>query len=296
MALPLQTKRRIFAGIVTALILTLALLLVVVLRAPRPLRFAALDIGQGDALFVEAPSGTQMLIDGGPSNTLLDRLGRAMPLFDRSIDVVLMTHPDADHITGLVEVVRRYHIGTLITTGVKGDSAVYETLLDEVRRQKIPVHYALAGQTIPLDTDVSYTMLWPEQSWQGKSAKDTNDTSIVGRLSYKEFSVMLMGDASTDVERALVQSATVLQSTVLKAGHHGSRTSTSAEFLDAVRPTSVILSVGAKNRYGHPHKEVLGILASRPLVVYRTDERGDIMYTSDGHQYDIHFGLGFRLW
>lgn len=237
-----------------------------------------------------------MLIDGGPSNTMLDRLGRAMPLFDRSIDVVLMTHPDADHITGLVEVVRRYHVGAFITTGVKGDSAVYRTLLDEVRRRSIPVHYAIAGQTIPLDANVAYAVLWPEESWQGKSAKETNDTSIVGRLSYKNFSVMLTGDAGIDVERALVRRAATLQSTVLKAGHHGSRTSTSAEFLDAVRPASVVLSVGAKNRYGHPHKEVLDILADQRTPFYRTDERGDVIYTSDGLTHTTHFGLGFRLW
>ena len=161
--------------------------------------------------------------------------------------------------------------------------------------RSIFVAYAQAGDRFVFGKG-SFTILWPVDSWVGKEAKDTNDTSIVGRFDYGTFSVLLTGDASIEVERQLIEQRAPLRSTVLKNGHHGSRTATSQEFLDAVHPDAAILSVGKDNRYGHPHREVVNRLDSGGMKTYRTDERGDIVIDSDGQGYTVHFGLGFRFW
>ncbi len=235
-----------------------------------------------------------MLVDGGPSNAVLAKLGRAMPMFDRSIDAVVMTHPDADHITGLVEVVRRYRIGMFLTTGVVHDTPVYDRLQTELTAKNIPIRYVHAGDTQDL-RDATFRILAPIDDWQGKETDDTNSTSVLGRLDYQSFSVMLTGDAETRTEETLVKSGAPLASTLLKLGHHGSRTSNSAAFLDAVRPQEAVLSVGKDNRYGHPHQEVLDRLAARRIPVDRTDTSGDLVFSSFGSGFTLKTGLGFRL-
>lgn len=140
------------------------------------------------------------------------------------------------------------------------------------------------------------TILWPEESWKGRETKSVNNTSIVGRFHYHDFSVLLTGDIEAEVESSVVQSGRQLSSAVLKAPHHGSKTSSSALFLDVIKPELTVISLGKDNRYGHPHQEVLDRYSERNIPIMRTDEGGDIVLETFGNGFTIKRGLGFRLW
>ena len=238
-----------------------------------------LDVGQGDAIFIQTPSGKQVLVDGGPSETaLLSQLGRQMPFWDRTLDVVLLTHPDSDHITGLVGVLERYQVETVIFREVEHESEVYAYWLQLLETEGATVYQGEAGLQLTLDDGLEMVVLHPG----AKLWENANDNSVVVRLTYGQVSVLLPGDIEAVVEQQLVGAVREppLQSTVLKAAHHGSCSSTTPEFLEAVNPEVVVISVGAENRFGHPCDEVLERLEG--LALYRTDEQGAVEIVSDG--------------
>jgi competence protein ComEC len=242
-----------------------------------------LDVGQGDAIFIQTPSGRQVLIDGGPSETvLLSQLGRQMPFWDRSLDVVLLTHPDADHITGLVEVLERYEVHMVIHCEVEAANDVYEHWLHLVEAEGAKVYQGETRLRLALDEGLDMVVLHPGAEWVGGVEENYNNDSIVTRLTYGPVSVLLPGDIEAEVERQLVARGALLRSTVLKAAHHGSCTSTTPAFLEAVDPQMVVISVGTDNTFGHPCDEVLERLDGLP--VYRTDEQGAVEVISDGAQ------------
>jgi competence protein ComEC len=246
-----------------------------------------LDVGQGDAIFIQTPSARQVLVDGGPSEAvLLSQLGRQMPFWDRTLDVVILTHPDLDHITGLVAVLERYQVDTVIFREVEIESEVYEYWLQLLEAEGATVYQGEAGLRVTLDEGagvsppVEMIVLHPGAELASRSGGDVNNDSVVTRLTCGAVSVLLPGDIKAEVERRLVAEGTPLRSTVLKAPHHGSCTSTTAEFLEAVDPEVVVISVGADNDFGHPCAEVLERL--RDLPVYRTDEHGTVEVITDG--------------
>lgn len=235
------------------------------------------DVGQGDAILVQCGS-RQLLIDGGPDATVLSKLGRAMPFFDRRIDAVLLTHPHADHYLGLIPVFSRYRVDLLLTAGKDGEAAEYGAFLGAARAAGLETTAVRAGDRLMLGSCARGEVLWPPPS--GVRTDDPNDASVVLRIERVDgagprAAVLLMGDATADVESALVAGRARLGADVLKVGHHGSRFSTSAAFVDAVRPDAAVVSVG-KNRYGHPAAAALMRLASRGVRVMRTDREGDV--------------------
>lgn len=245
------------------------------------LRVAFMDVGQGDAIFIKTPNGRQVLIDGGryPSQTL-DQLGQQMPFWDRSIDLVMATHPDADHVAGLIEVVERYNVSQLITNGAEGGSdAAYGELLAAAGERGNGVHVAQVGESIRLDEAVALDIL---HSGDANQTDNRNDASIVARLSYGALAVLLTGDAEEAAETIMIHNGIPLQAAVLKAGHHGANTSSSAEFLHAVAPRIVIISAGRDNSYGHPHPAMLTRAEEVGAAVLRTDELGTLELESDG--------------
>ncbi len=245
------------------------------------LHVAFLDVGQGDAIFIQTPNGRQLLVDGGryPS-VALDQLGRQMPFWDRSLDLALATHPDDDHVAGLVEVVERYRVSRLLTNGAPAaDDPGYDALLAAADADGVPIHVAQTGEAIVLDEGVRLEILHA-----GGAADAPNDASVVLLLTYGDFSLLLTGDAGTEAESAMQQSGRPLTADVLKAGHHGANTSSSAPFLAAVAPQVVIISAGADNSYGHPAPEMLARAAGVGAVVLRTDELGTIEVISDGRE------------
>lgn len=247
------------------------------------LHVVLLDVGQGDAIFIRTPSGKQVLVDGGPSETvLLSELGRQMPFWDRTLDVVVLSHPDADHVTGLVPVLERYQVDTVIFHEVEHQTEVYEYWQQLVQLEGATVYQGEAGLRITLDEGLEMVVLHPGAELVSGTDTDVNNNAVIVRLVYGQVSVLLTGDIEAVVEHQLVAAGTRLESTVLKAAHHGSCSSTTQEFLDAVDPEMVLISVGADNDFGHPCPDVIGRLEGLPI--YRTDEQGVIEIISDGTQ------------
>ncbi|MBI2637745.1 MAG: MBL fold metallo-hydrolase [Candidatus Sungbacteria bacterium] len=243
------------------------------------------DIGQGDGIFIETVSGTQMLIDGGPDSSILSKLGRAMPFWDRSIDVLLLTHPHADHIDGALEVLKRYKVGMIIESSVNHSIPEYSEWHNLIAKKNIPIHYAKAGEIVGLGGGVHFDFYYPNKTFLGESPKNIHDAMVVGRLVFASSSMMFMGDAEAPIEYRLLSGGFELYSDVLKVGHHGSKTSSSEEFLQAVSPTFAVISVGKKNRYGHPHQDVLDRLQAIGIKIFRTDRDGDVIFKSTGRRF-----------
>lgn len=247
------------------------------------LTVAFLDVGQGDAIYVEAPNGNQMLIDGGPSSgALLRALGEVMPFWDRSIDVVLATHPDQDHVGGLPSVIQSMNVSNVITTENTTSTGAYNSFEKAIAEKGVPHFLSRTGERIILGDNVSLEILFPNLDTTGW---ETNTASIVAKLSYGNESFLFTGDSPQSVEQYLVnKDGTTLHANVLKLGHHGSKTSSSKTFLLAVDPEYAVISAGKDNKYGHPNKEVLGILSALNIPTVSTVDKGIIVFTTDGSQ------------
>lgn len=243
------------------------------------------DVGQGDALLITAPNGARVLIDTGKSNHILELLGRQLHN-TRTLDALILTHPDQDHIGQAPEILEQYDVRYVIRTGVECSTNIcgeIDTRLQSASPQT-DVVYAEAGQVIHLDPEHSITLsiLHPFTSQNGATVRDKNDTSIVALLRYNESEVLFTGDASTNIEQQLVQSYGDIHADVLKIGHHGSKTSTDTQFLEAVDPDVALVSVGAENSYGHPNETVLERITASGAALYRTDTMGTVNLCTDG--------------
>ncbi len=244
-----------------------------------------LDVGQGDAILIQAPDGRQILVDGGPSPAaLLDELGEVLPFWDRSLDLVVLSHGDADHVSGLIPLVERYRVTAAVDGTPSGDEGG-AAWLAAVQDAGIPRMTATRGTRLAAGAMV-LTVLNPGAQAPG-SAADGNDASLVLRVDYGETSLLLTGDAEGEAEQAIMDAGLPLTADVLKVGHHGSGRSTSAAFLAEVAPQVAVISVGAENRFGHPSAEVLARLAG--VQVLRTDERGRVEVISDGKKLSVQW-------
>jgi competence protein ComEC len=243
------------------------------------LTVAFLNVGQGDAIFIEAPNGTQILIDGGPNKSILRQLSKMMPFYDRSIDVVLATHPDRDHIGGLPDILQRYKVDFILDSGKVGESAAYEELVRLTELEEIEYIEAKRGMVVVLDNDVHLNILFPDRD---VSEVESNTSSVITQLVYGETEFMLTGDSPKSIEEYLVMlDGANLESDVLKVGHHGSKTSSSEIFLGYVVPKYSVISAGKDNRYGHPHEEITKLLERFGTTILGTQE-GIIIFESDG--------------
>ena len=246
------------------------------------------DVGQGDAIFIETPSYHQILIDGGPDSTILEKLSKEMPFWDRSIDLIILTHPERDHLTGLIEVLEKYKVENILWTGIVRDTAEYKEWKKLIEEEKAEIFIAKAGQKISCLTwqikQCDLEILQPFESLEGKEFKDSNNTSIISKLVFGKNSFLFTGDAYKNVEVELINKEAEIYSDVLKVAHHGSKTSSSEEFLKAVSPEIAVISVGRENKYGHPNEEVLELLEKYGIRVLRTDKDGDIKIISDGNK------------
>lgn len=256
------------------------------------LEIISLDVGQGDAILIKTPKKQTMLIDGGPNNKVLQKLGRYLTFNNRRIDIILLTHPHSDHVSGLVEVSKRYDIGAIVLNSADIKTDVYYEFLKVIKEKNIPVITAEFGEAIHFDKDLEFDVLAPmisnsivfnkQNEGFGSSGNDINDTSIVGKLMFNDFSMIFMGDATYKIENQLLAYGRNLKSDILKVGHHGSKYSSLLSFLKIVSPKAAIIEVGAKNRYGHPSPAALNRLKIIDANVFRTDLNGDIKIISDG--------------
>jgi competence protein ComEC len=242
-----------------------------------------LDVGQGDAIFIQTPSGRQILIDGGPTpSAVLDRLGQHMPFWDRSLDLVILTHPDIDHLAGLIPVLERYQVGQILESAAGGERNPYYAQWQALVSEKgVSVQQAIAGMVVELRDGVIIEVLNPPPGAQSDREGD-NDLSIAVRLTMGQASFLLTGDTEAKGEGWMLASRRPVHSAVLKVSHHGSGNATTTPFLEVVRPQLAVISVGAGNRFGHPAPEVLERLEKAGVQVLRTDQQGTIEITTDG--------------
>ncbi|MEX0930429.1 MAG: ComEC/Rec2 family competence protein [Candidatus Paceibacterota bacterium] len=246
------------------------------------LTVAFLDVGQGDAVLIEAPNGNQILIDGGRGPKVMRGLGAMVPLWDRSLDVVVATHPDSDHIGGLVSVLERYSVAALLHSGSESESRIDDALLSSAEKEGVVVTELRAGDTIRLSPRVHFDVLFPPVD---PSGMDPNDASLIGRLVYGDTAFLLSGDAPKAVEKYLAQTyGRNLKSNVLKVGHHGSDTSSALVWIGWSDPEYAVISAGKDNSYGHPHEEVVERLERFDIKILETAKEGTIVFESDGER------------
>lgn len=249
----------------------------------RNLKVSFLDVGQGDAILIEAPNGREMLIDGGRDSSVINELGRSLGFFDRTIDIVLATHPDSDHIGGLPMVFDKYSVDTFIDSVADTESSFYDALMERVRAEDSNYSVAKRGMVIILDdkAGVYIAVLYPDAD--DFTIDETNELSTITKLIYGDTSFMLTGDAGKMPETKLFATdKNLLDSTVLKAGHHGSKTSSAPSFVRAVSPEYAIISAGADNSYGHPHAEVVETLTDSGAQILETSKEGTVTFISNG--------------
>ncbi len=251
-------------------------------EATRNLVMHVFDVGQGDGIFIELPNHVQVLIDGGPTNAILSKLGSVMPFWDHTIDLVVLTHPHADHVDGLIDVLKRYDVGMVIESGVLYPTPDYDEWNRLLKEKHIPMVYARRGQRVILSDTSVLDILYPTKELVGARFSNIHDSMVVSKLSYGSATALLMGDAEALIEYELIGSGIPLGADVLKIGHHGSKTSSTQAFLNAVHPRMAVISVGRKNRYGHPHQDVVDRIAAAGISLFRTDTDGDVELASDG--------------
>lgn len=247
-----------------------------------------LNVGQGDAVYGRLPTGEDFLIDGGPDNKVLSELSAVMPPWDKTIDLVIASHNHADHIKGLVGVLAQYDVKEIWLSGAVHTTQTYLDFLAKVKKEKeggAVVWTAKAGDKKELGA-AQITVLYPVKLQEGLRPDDQHDATIVAKLSYSKISYLLTGDLNEDHERNILaqnaQNVQVVQSEVLKVPHHGSATGLLEEFLDAVKPKYVVISVGKGNKFGHPAASAIKKLADRSIPHYRTDENGRVQVSTDG--------------
>lgn len=249
---------------------------------PQDVTLYALDVGQGDAILIQ-DRYDQMLVDGGPDDSVLAGLGNAMPLFDRTIETLVLTHPHLDHFMGLIPILERYRVRTVILADETGSTDMYERFHRALAASGSEVKEARDGDMFNVGQRTKVLVLWPPEQADLRAktlaSKDQNAKSVVLRLEASGQAALLMGDATAETETALLgrpDASRVLPATLLKVAHHGSRYSSTAAFLDMIHPREAIISVGKRNDYGHPGWATLRRLESIGANIWRTDEQGAI--------------------
>lgn len=274
--------------------LSLAALLVWTAALSTPdgrLHVTFLDVGQGDAVLIETPGGRQVVIDGGPSpSVMVDAVGRHLPFWDRTLDLVVLTHPNEDHLSGLIPLVERYRVARALEPGISQPGGAYLRWLELLAERDVPTFQARAGMRIRLGDGVWLRVLNPPQPLLQGTAADENNNSVVLRVEYGRMAFLLTGDIEAEGEAWLVRTGQPLQAQVLKLAHHGSDSSTTREFLAAVSPWAAVVSVGADNPFGHPSEAVLARLNEVGIPIYRTDEHGDVEFVTDGQRLWVRTG------
>lgn len=258
------------------------------------LRVTVCDVGQGDGILVSR--GTeQMLIDGGPNSSIIDCLDRHMPFFDRRIEVVVLTHPEADHLTGLIDVVERYTVLQFVSSPIGKQTDGYRKLMTELKEKQVPTRVVYAGDRIKLG-EQEFAVVWPERKWvddQGGQVlglatdkDEVNGYAVGGILKYGGFKMLFTGDADQKIESEELAYGRLEKVAVVKVPHHGSKTGMTKEWLEALGAKAAVISVG-KNSYGHPTAEALKLLSDKKIKTVRTDQEGDIEIVSDGQKWSV---------
>lgn len=253
------------------------------------LTFTVLDVGQGDSIYIESPTGMQILVDGGPGNTISREINSVMPWYDRSLDMIVVTNPDADHYEGFIKLLNKYKVGSVLESGTTNSYEGFQIFEQKIIGKNVTKTLARRGQIIDIGGGAYLQVLFPDRDISGLSP---NDGSIVMKLIYGDTSVLLSGDTTSRIEEYLLTldsnlpaQAGSLRSNILKIAHHGSRTSSKMEFVERVSPAVAVISSGENNEYGHPHKETIDTLNNFKIPTLNTCNNGKIVFESDGKKF-----------
>jgi competence protein ComEC len=243
-------------------------------QSDKDLEVIFLDVGQGDSILIEQ-GNQQMLIDGGRSGkVLLEKLGKYIPFWDRQIEVVVETHPDADHVGGLIDVLKNYQVKKVIKTKAESNSQTFQALEEAIKNEGSENIEAMKGAKVTFSEKATAEVVYPYSLLTNPQSDNTNENSVSFILNYSGSKFFLGGDLPIEQEDGL----NLGKINFLKVSHHGSKYSTSDKFLENIQPEEAIISVGKNNTYGHPAPEVIARLAGKNIKILRTDEMGDIIY------------------
>lgn len=276
-AFSFKLKLKVYRSMISWLLVILCGGLVAGYQLPdEKLHLFFLDIGQGDSILIRTPENHKILIDGGPGNLVVRQLAEILPFFDKKIDLMILTHPHEDHVAGLVEVLKRFEVEHVLITAVNYENTAYDELLREIDLQGIDLLTAKSSEDFVLGS-VFLDVLYPFGDLTGRDFENVNNSSIVLKLYHEDLKVLMTGDLEVEGEEALIASGEDLEANILKAGHHGSRTASSADFLKKVGPEVVVIQCGKDNQFGHPHPETLrNLYRANVESIRRTDEEGRV--------------------
>ncbi|OIO46448.1 MAG: hypothetical protein AUJ28_02510 [Parcubacteria group bacterium CG1_02_37_51] len=244
------------------------------------------DVGQGDAILITTPAKKTILIDGGPDNAWLPQLGEQLPFYQRKIDLMILTHAHADHVVGLVEVLKRYRVDLILYPGsIDYDSTPYLEWLKVIEENSLNLQTTKQGDYYDFNDHSFLLTLYPLIEYNGQKVDDVNNTSVINQYCFLEICFLLTGDATAESEVEMIASGQDMHSEVLKVGHHGSHYSSTEEFLAAVAPQEAIIQVGQDNSFNHPHPRTLKKLIRMNIKIRRTDQDGMIIFYTDGQNY-----------
>ena len=285
----LEKKRKaVLKILVAALIVTCVLIYIGWPRQTGILKVSFLDVGQGDSILIQTPYNQDILIDGGPDMSVLDGLGQQLPFYDHDIEIMVLTHAHADHVIGLIEVINRYDVDQIFYSGAVAEySPGFVEFLKISEEKNIPRQAVVLGDKFVLGDNLELEVLYPFEDLGGQAFENLNNTSVALRLVYGETEFIFTGDAEIEEEMEIIATGKNLKSGIFKAGHHGSKTASSAEFLDVVQPQIAVIQSGEENKFGHPHFKTLLAFEKRGIRVLRNDQCGTVIVRSDGQGLDV---------
>jgi len=238
-----------------------------------------LDIGMGDSMFIETDFGHQILIDGGPNDRVIKKLEERMPFWDRTIDLIVLTHPDKDHMFGLIEILKRYKVENILWTGIQTDTLLGNEWEEAIEKEGAKIYIADNKLEVRISQNEYFDIIYPFESLEHRVVNNKNNSSIVMLLNSNEHKILFTGDAEKKVEQWLVNKGLDLKAQILKVSHHGSKTGSCLEFLEAVQPDTAIICASENNQYGFPHEETLANLNESGITILQTSNyKNDICF------------------
>jgi len=244
------------------------------------------DVGQGDAILIDFGDNQQALVDAGPSKQVLSCLGQHLPFYDKTIEYLILTHPDADHLAGMIPLIEEYEVGQILHTGVKAKTKLYQRFQVLIKEKNIKTRLVKANDIISPTDLGKLKIIYPKTIQQAEEQDNVNNSSIVAILDVKRIEILLTGDAESEVWQEIQNQIPKVE--VLKIAHHGAKNGTDEILLKQTRPEAAVISVGAKNSYGHPTVQTLNFLQEYNIEVFRTDQQGTIELRTNGEEYTIH--------
>lgn len=273
-----DTEKTLFSPFSLAVMLLIVFGLILILFSPKSsyLKVNFFDVGQGDAALISTPNNQYVLIDGGPNSTVVPKLSKTVPIYHHTIDAVILSHPHADHLDGLLDVIKKYEIKNIYATGVLHTTPEYIEFLNLIKEKSIPLKVVKSGDSLDLGDETKILFLFPLENLAGTKPENLNDSSIVAKLKYGEKEVLFMGDLEAESQTKLLSSNQDVRADLLKVPHHGSVDSLNQDFISRVAPKFAVISVGKDNKFGHPSQTVLAAL--RGVTIFRTDQDGDVVF------------------